>query len=103
MTTDNIEPRLFCFGLGYSATVLARALLVDGWAVAGTCREEERKAELEEAGMDVVLFDRDHPLVDPAKTLAKTTHLLLSVPPDNDGDAVLDLHASELAVVQGLR
>ncbi len=31
--------RLFCFGLGYSAGHLARALETEGWDIAGTPRE----------------------------------------------------------------
>jgi hypothetical protein len=34
--------RLFCFGLGYSAAVLARRLKAQGWRIAGTARTRER-------------------------------------------------------------
>jgi nucleoside-diphosphate-sugar epimerase len=81
-------PRLFCFGLGYSASVFARRLRADGWTVAGTVRSDETRAALEADGIAVHRFDRDHPLG--AEVLAGTTHLLSSVPPDKDGDPVLD-------------
>jgi hypothetical protein len=33
--------RLFAFGLGYSAEALARRLAAQGWAIAGTTRDED--------------------------------------------------------------
>ncbi len=98
-----IPGRLFCFGLGYSATVLARRLMVGGWSVAGTCQGEDRAAELAALGITAHPFDRDRPLDDFAAALAGTTHLLSSVPPDGDGDPVLDVHGADLAGLSGLR
>ncbi len=89
--------RLFCFGLGYTGQALARSLLADGWKVAGTCRGEEQAADLAGLGVEIHRFDRTGPLASAASALAGTTHLLSSVPPDADGDAVLDLHAREIA------
>jgi nucleoside-diphosphate-sugar epimerase len=82
-----MEPRLFCFGLGYAAEVLARHLLIEGWRVAGTAREPERVAALRRLGIDAHRFDGDHLL--PADALDEVTHLLASVPPVADGDPVL--------------
>ncbi|WP_207461993.1 SDR family oxidoreductase [Azospirillum sp. SYSU D00513] len=93
-------PRLFVFGLGYSAGVFAEALKADGWRVGGTCRTEEKRAELEARGFEAVLFDREHPLPDAPALLDGVTHLLVSVPPDAKGDPVLDLHGRDIA---GLR
>jgi len=94
--------RLFCFGLGYSALALARRLLAEGWAVAGTTRAPDKAARLAGAGMDVFLFDRDRPLDDPAGALAGTSHLLSSAPPDGTGDPVLDLHRADIAALESL-
>jgi nucleoside-diphosphate-sugar epimerase len=94
--------RLFCFGLGYSARVLADGLRADGWTVAGTCRDDGARAALEAAGLEGSLFDRARPLPDPARTLAGATHILSSVPPDGDGDPVLDCHGTHIAAVPGL-
>ncbi|MBW7852086.1 MAG: SDR family oxidoreductase [Rhodospirillales bacterium] len=92
---------LFCFGIGYSAGVLARQLLADGWRVAGTARTEEQADRLRGAGIAALPFERGRPL--PAGTLAGVTHLLSSVPPDDQGDPVLDVHAADIASVEGLR
>jgi len=94
---------LFCFGLGYSAGLLAQALAAEGWAIAGTAREEPSCAALAAHGYDMRVFSRDRPLGDPAATFAGTTHLLLSIPPDGDGDPALALHGAWLARLPDLR
>lgn len=90
MTSDD-RPcrRLFCFGLGYSASALADALLAEGWTVAGTARTEEACAALRARGIEAHRYAPGHPLVDAAAALAGATHLLSSVPPDAAGDPVL--------------
>ena len=92
-------PRLFCFGLGYSALALARALKARGWTVAGTCRSEDARLALAAEGIEAYLFDRERPLADPSAKLAGTTHVLSSVPPDDQGDPVLDCHADAVAAL----
>lgn len=100
-------PRLFCFGLGYTALVLARRLKQDGWTVAGTCRREEKRKALADHGIDAFLFDDGRPLADPSAALAGTTHLLSSIAPSpgNDGDAdgvdpVLAAHDDDIAAIK---
>lgn len=100
MTTTG---RLFCFGLGYSAAVLSRRLRAKGWSVAGTCREPDRRQALAAEGIDAHRFDRAHPLPDPAAALAGASHILLSVPPDAEGDPVLDLHGAAIAELPGVQ
>ncbi|MFQ5785486.1 MAG: SDR family oxidoreductase [Alphaproteobacteria bacterium] len=94
--------RLFCFGLGYTGTRLAEALLADGWQVAGTCRSEETRVALAARGVEARLFDRDRPLADGADALAGATHLLSTAPPDESGDPVLDCHADAIARAEDL-
>jgi nucleoside-diphosphate-sugar epimerase len=94
-----VSGRLFCFGLGYSALVLAERLRRRGWMVAGTCRSEANQTALARDGIAAHLFDRDRPLADLAAALAGTTHLLSSVPPDAAGDPVIDCHAGDIAAI----
>ncbi len=101
MTSDP-APRLFVFGLGYSAQVFARRLRARGWRVAGTTRNPEAAAALRAEGLEVLLFDRDQPLSEPAAALAGTTHLLASIPPDAAGDPVLDRHGTDIAACADL-
>ncbi len=51
-------PHLFCFGPGYSARALAKRLMAEGWSVSGTCRDDETRRALNDAGMRAFLFDR---------------------------------------------
>ena len=86
MSAGSVSRRLFCFGLGFSALALARRLRAEGFAIAGTCRSEKKAASLRDGGIETFVYGPDHPL-DPA-ALAGTTHLLLSIPPDENGDPV---------------
>ena len=93
MTTS---PTLFSFGLGYSALALSRRLQAEGWAIAGTCRSAESMASLRQEGFAVTQASREHPPVSPDADLATATHLLISVPPDELGDPVIDLYGEAI-------
>ena len=100
----NSKPgRLFCFGLGYCARQLARTLLAEGWSVAGTCRTPKRQATLQARGITAHLFSSDRGLDAFEATLDGVTHVLHSIPPDADGDAVLRLHGVALAQLPRLQ
>ncbi len=94
--------RLFCFGYGFSASALGTLLSPAGWSLAGTCRTPEGCRALADAGVDAVPFSREAPLEDPARSLADATHVLLSIPPDADGDPALDCHGTDIAAIEGL-
>lgn len=87
MNISSPDTRFFCFGLGYSALVFAKRLMSQGWSVAGTCQSPDKEAKLTALGIETYLFDQDNPL--PEKALDGTTHMLISVPPGQDGDPVL--------------
>lgn len=91
-----MSPRLFCFGLGYTARALAHVLTAAGWRLAGTTRDRTKQADFIAAGIETHIFGRDHPLSDPDRALAGTTHVLTSIPPDELGDPVLDHHQDDL-------
>jgi nucleoside-diphosphate-sugar epimerase len=91
---------LFCFGLGYSAQAIADVLRSRGWRITGTATSEEKCEKLTNAGVEAMLFTRDHPLPSPA--LATATHVLSSVPPDESGDPVIDVHGRDLALLPAL-
>jgi nucleoside-diphosphate-sugar epimerase len=90
-------PRLFCFGLGYTAERLARRLEAQGFAIAGTTRDvASKRAALDRGAWELHRFDADAPLADAEQALAGTTHLLHSIMPDEHGDPVLRWHADLL-------
>ena len=100
---EETPPSLFCFGLGYTAGYLAQALKAEGWRVLGTGRTADARREMVAEGIEMRVFDRAHPLADVCTLLAGTTHLLSSVPPDEAGDPVLDLHREDIAAAPELR
>lgn len=87
---------LFCFGLGFSAKVLAAQLHAEGWGVIGTSRNLEKAANIAALGYDSHVFDGTAPLSD-ASVLAPATHMLISVPAEEEADAVLRWHAEHIA------
>ena len=91
--------RLLCFGLGYSARVLATRLIAEGWEVRGTARDPET-AVARAPGCEKYRFDRGHPL--PPAAFDGITHVLVSIPPDAEGDPVLDAHGDDIATLPGL-
>ena len=91
---------LFCFGLGYSARALTRLVATEDWIVSGTCRTDEKAAELRARGFAAEPFERSCPLE--AGALSGVTHVLVSVPPDIAGDPVFDSHGGDIAAAPGL-
>lgn len=89
--------KLFCFGLGFSATTLARRLLANGWQVAGTARGEAKCDELCRQGIEAIKFDGMAHSSDVSASLANATHVLAGVPPGEGGDPVLSYHAKDIA------
>jgi len=89
----SMTPRLFCFGMGYSATALSATLAAQGWQVAGTSRT---------ARPGIHVFDGRQPMADAPAALAGTSHLLISVPPDGEGCPVLRHHLADLTALPAL-
>jgi nucleoside-diphosphate-sugar epimerase len=79
LRTDGIMPvHMLIFGLGYTASYLAKALRADGWQVTGIKRE---------ASESVIAFDDSDSVF---SALKSATHILSSVPPvAGQGDPVL--------------
>lgn len=88
--------KLFCFGLGYSALRVARRLADEGWKIAGTARTREGADAIAAAGYEAFVFDGSAPVVGITGALADTTHILVSAPPDADGDPVLRQHCGDI-------
>ncbi len=93
-------PVLFCFGYGYVARRLAERLATRGWQIRGTTRSAEKLVRMAGQGRPGWLFERGRPL--PAEAFAGVTHVLVSIPPDEAGDPVLDRHGADLRRLPGL-
>ena len=89
---------LFCFGLGYCADYLSAKLIKQGWQVSATCRTSQKAAVLEASGIRPVLLSGKKVTV---TDLGKADHILISVPPEQDGsDPVINFAEAALAALQ---
>ena len=96
------DKKIFCFGFGYTASFLAEKLTACGWQISGTTTDPEKRDFLKKNGVRSWLFDRTHGIPDPFSTFADITHVLLSVPPDGDGDPVFGVHGMDLSALKNL-
>ena len=88
---------LLCFGFGYSAQAFAARLDSRAWKISATSRDPEGIAGIESRGFRGLLFDSS------LRIAPDVTHLLISVPPDANGDPVLKLFSDELKRSQQLK
>jgi len=86
---------LLCFGLGFSARVLAQRLAAQGWAITATSRSSDGAERISASGFRALVFDGSAPLPDGA--FEGVTHVVVSAPPGADGDPVLRQHADDFA------
>jgi len=92
--------RLFCFGFGYSAEGLAHHLSARDLTIAGT------RTSLAEApplrGLQLAEFQGEKPSAEVRALLQGATHVLVSIPPDLEGDVVLRHFRQDLAALSDL-
>ncbi|MGY8998379.1 MAG: SDR family oxidoreductase [Rhodospirillales bacterium] len=83
---------LFCFGTGYSAQVIAPALIAQGWRVYGSYREKEDARALSAIGVEPIIFEGAE------SSLHNIDAILSSVPPGKEGDPVLARYGDILTI-----
>jgi len=84
--------------MGYTARRLGKLLAERGWRVTGTSRTEKGVAALRAGGVAAIRLDRDTSLT--AATLEGFDAILVSAPPDERGDPVLDAIGEALTVAR---
>ena len=94
-----MEKTLLVFGYGYSARVLGRALLAEGWTIYGTTRNPSEMNALRDIGVRPVLW----PGGDFGDAFANSSHVLVSAAPDADGDPVLREFAENITDMPNLK
>jgi hypothetical protein len=89
--------KLFCFGYGYTCDYLGHELQqrAGQWSMAGTTRDPEKRLALRARGVQAHIFDEENPLPDPLAILQDTTHVVISTPPDDEGDPAYLVHAED--------
>ncbi len=85
-------------GYGFCAASIAPLLHTAGWQLSATCRTPEKAARLQAQGIATIMLDTPPrpsetllPEILPPATFDGVSHVLVSVPPDADGDPVLPL------------
>jgi nucleoside-diphosphate-sugar epimerase len=91
---------LYCFGFGYSAEALARRLSARTSALAGT--RTSLGGGPAPLGARLAEFKGDAASGEVRGLLAGTTHALISIPPDLEGDVVLRHFREDLAALPDL-
>lgn len=91
--------RLFCFGYGYCAESLARRLSPRDVAIAGT---RTHLPDEPAANVALVAYNADAPSAEVRQLLTGSTHVLLSIPPDLEGDPALRHFGDDLAALPDL-
>lgn len=86
---------LLCFGLGFSARILAARLAAKGWAITATSRGAGGAEAIRALGYRAFVFDGCAAL--PREAFEGVTHVVVSAPPGADGDPVLRQHAPDFA------
>jgi nucleoside-diphosphate-sugar epimerase len=94
--------QLFCFGAGYTAAFVAHRLRPREWRIAGTKTRLNDDAATDSGAMTLAEFRGDAPSERVRELLDGTTHVLVSVPPDVQGDPVLRHHGADLAALGSL-
>jgi len=93
---------MFIFGAGFSGCALGRAIggrTIEGRAIGqtaslslyGTSRSERNFPRIKASGITPLLFDSKNITDDIKQVLAHTSHLIISIAPDEIGDPVLNL------------
>lgn len=88
--------RLFCFGCGYTAEALLRRLAPRDMTFAGT-RTSLMHASGPLPGLALFPYAGDGASAEVRRALTNTSHILVSIPPDLEGDVVLRHYREELA------
>lgn len=89
----------FFFGMGYSSCAAAQAVhqLIDAQiSISGTTRDAEKTSNCDGVDYRSHMFDGTKPGATLGKDLAAATHVIQSIAPDEDGDAVLIHHRENL-------
>ncbi len=98
----NDPVRLFVFGLGYSASPFARAMLDEADWVGGTVRDVERAVALADGRLRPFIFDGASAGVGIGEAVRHATHVLVSIPP-GEADPVLAMHADSIRAADHLK
>ena len=82
---------LLCFGFGFTAATLAKQLDRKQWRISGTSRSGSGLAEIAAQGVEALDYNTL------SEIPASVTHILSSVPPNEQGDPIVAKFTAQLA------
>ena len=88
--------KLFVFGIGYSARACIELLKKQCDWIAGTTRSAEKVAILKKDGISAYIYDGDTKTSEISNTLRNSTHLLISIAPNQSGDCVIPNFSNDI-------
>lgn len=89
--------KLFCFGYGYTADALVRQLrAAGGWDIVATTRDPAKRDVMEAHKIETHLFSNNYMMPDPLQAMMGATHILVSTPPDDQGDPSFRLYGEDV-------
>jgi len=96
---------LICFGFGYSADHFVRTFGAKFDRIFGTVRDAQRATVLSEKGKSLkgVVFDGKSVTPELHDAIIEATHMLVSVPPDENDDPVLRAFGEQLVSAKNLQ
>ena len=93
-----MDKSLFCFGFGFTARQIATDF--PQLRMMGTGRSPA--SDMMEGGIPLYPFRRDRRIENFTEIAAEVTHILLSIPPDEEGDPVFDVMAGDILRLKNL-
>jgi len=91
--------KLLSFGHGYSAHALERLLSLDDWEIFATTRGSEKSDIINNRKVSAFIW----PGTDLVSEIENATHILLSIPPNMDGDPVFLEYGNTIASSKNLK
>ena len=95
--------KLFVFGLGYSAAFFAHRQLARGDQVTGTVRSRAKAMAMASTGITARVFGPEHCDEEIESDIAASDAMLVSVPPDSNGDPVWRAYEKQISAADNLR
>ena len=91
-----MQNTLLIFGYGYTGSYVANLLSLNGWQVIGT---SSRSSLISTESIIIIPYDREAI----TNVIKLATHILISIPPDENGDVVLDNFVDLLSSAKNLK
>ena len=88
--------RLFVFGIGYSARASIELLKNQCDWIAGTTRSTEKATILKNDGIRAYIYDGETKISEISSALRNSTHLLISIAPNQSGDCVIPNFSNDI-------